>query len=81
VFARLFSFSRPANLSDSWLRIVVEFVLLDGAQKSDKAELIVGPIDDEAETHRQLKAALVNHLNAVFPAAGYIRKDVVLWGK
>ena len=81
VFARLFSFSRPDPTTSAKLSFVVEYMLLDGGRRSDKAELVLDNIEDEAEVHRRLKNALLDHLIAKFPTAGYVKRDIDLWGK
>ena len=81
VFARLYSFSRPDDQTSAQARFVVEYILLDGARRSDKAELVLANLDDEAETHRALKAALLAYLQGTFPAANYVKEDIILWGK
>ena len=79
VFARLYSFSRPDAQTTAMARFVVEYILLDGARRSDKAELVLTNLDDETETHRALKVELDREEHGARPAGerGELERDAI----
>lgn len=81
VFARLMDWGKPAGApADGALTVRLEYSLLDGSRVDGKFHFDADPLSTRNRLTNDSVDALVDHLNTLYPLAGYNDRDVVLWG-
>lgn len=77
VYARVFSHARDMQLPDGWLKVVLEYVILNGPQRSGKLEVAVGPLNSERNMEDDMKEALAAALSTKYAPEIFRVRDIV----
>jgi len=80
VFARVMDWADPTGTpADGAEQVRVEWTLLEGGRQKGKF-IATLTLTTKNRLANDLTEALVAHLNAQFPSAGFLDRDVILWG-
>ncbi len=78
VYARLACVSRESSLAAAVYE--VDYILLTGDKRSDRAQLAAGSYSNEGTLLYNLRQSLKAHLNAKYAPSTFNSSDIVIFG-